>query len=166
MVATAAIIALGGTGIGLQLKGAQQAGKAAEAQAKSENAWQEYNAKIADREAKQAQETAGFEERKQRKAGERLKARRRTQAGKAGILLEGSFEDVSEEVATELEIDALMIRRGGEVGAQALSSQAQLSRLKGRSAILRGRAKRRAAGIGGFARGLSSASQLTFAVTG
>ena len=160
-----AAIALGGTGLGLNLKAAQQAGKAAESQAKSEAAWQEYNAKIADREATQAQAAAGFEERKKRKAGERVKARRRVQAGKASILPVDSFEDVQKETGTELEIDALMIRRGGQAGAQALSSQAQLSRLAGRSALLRGTARRRAARIGGFASALSGASQLTFAAT-
>ncbi len=158
---TAAAIALGGAGLGLQMKGQFEAGKQAEAQAKSETAWNEYNAKLAEREAIERRESAGFEERKHRKAGERIKARRRAQAGKAGILPTGSFELVSEETATELEIDARMIRRGGEVGAQRLTAEAQLSRFAGRSALLRGRAARRASRTPGA--GLTSASQLTFA---
>ena len=158
-------IGAGATGIGLQMKGAHEQGKALKAQAKSEAAWQEYNAQIADREAKETQKAAAFEERKQRKAGKRLKARRITQAGKAGILPEGSFEDVQKEVAIELEIDALMIRRSGTISAQALSSQAQLSRLSGRSALLRGKAARRASRFGAIGKGLSGASQLSFAAT-
>ncbi len=158
-----AAIALGTTGLGLQMKGAHEAGKAAEAQAKSQDAWQEYNAKIAEREAKETQETAAFEEKKQRKAGERLKARRRTQAGQTGILPIDSFEEVQKETATELEIDALMIRRSGQIGAQALSAQAQLSRLSGKSALLRGKAARRAGRFGMVGAGLTGGAQLAFA---
>ncbi len=160
-----AAIALGATGLGMQMKAQHEAGKAAQAQAKSEAAWQEYNAKIAEREAKEVQTAAGFEERKQRKAGARLKARRITQAAKAGILPVGSFEKVQEETASELEIDALIIRRGGETGAQRLTAEASLSRLSGRSALLRGRAARRAGRIGAFATGLSGGSQLAFKAT-
>ena len=155
-----AAIVLGSTGLGLQMKGAMEAGKAAQAQAKSEAAWQEYNAKIAEREAEEVQTAAASEERKQRKAGARLKARRITQAGKAGIEPIGSFAKVQEETATELEIDALTIRRGGQTGAQRLTAEASLSRLSGRSALLRGRAARRAGRIGAFATGLSGGAGL------
>ncbi|KKM66475.1 hypothetical protein LCGC14_1480810 [marine sediment metagenome] len=112
------IIALGATGLGLQVKGQIEAGKAAEAKSKSEAAWQEYNAKLAEREAEEVQTAASEEEKDQRKAAARLKARRRTQAGQTGIEPIGSFVKVQEETATELEIDALRIRRGGQVGAR------------------------------------------------
>ena len=162
---TIAAIALGGTGLGLQMKAAHEQGKALEAQAKSEAAWQEYNAQIAEREAKQVQEEAAFEERKHRKEAERLKARQRTQLGKAGILPIGTAELVMKETGRELEIDALRIRRSGQIGARALTAEAQLSRFAGRSALLRGRAKKRAGRMGAFATGVSGAAQLTFAAT-
>ncbi len=162
---TTAAIVLGGTGLGLQMKGQYEAGKQAQAQAKSEATWREYNAKLAEREAVETREAAGFEERKHRKAGERLKARQRVQLAKAGVLPEGSALEVLEETATELEIDALMIRRGGQVGARRLTAEAQLSRFAGRSALLRGKAARRAGRLGAFGTGLSGASQLTFAAT-
>ena len=159
---TIAAIALGGTGLGLQMKGAHEAGKQAEAQAKSQNEWNEYNAKIAEREALVKLDTAAAEERKHRKEGERIKARRRTQAGQAGILPELSFEDVQKETTTELEIDALNIRRSGQAGAQALTAEAQLSRMSGKSALLRGKATRRASRWGMLSSGLSGGSQLAY----
>ena len=165
MVVTAAIIALGGTGIGLQMKAAHEQGKAIEAKAKSEAVWQEYNAKIAERDAVERQTAAASEESKFRKAAERKKARLRTQIGKTGILPIGSVELVAKESARELEIDALNIRRGGQIGAQALAAEATLSRLSGRSALLRGKAARRAGRTSAIATGLSGASQLTFMAT-
>lgn len=165
VVATTAAIIIGGTGLGLQVKAQHEAGKAAQVQAKSENAWEEYNAKLAEREATEAQTAAGEEERKFRKAAARKKARLRTQIGKAGILPIGSAELIQEELTTELEEDALNIRRGGQVGAQRLTAAAQLSRFAGRSALLRGKAARRAGRIGAFATGLSGASALTFKAT-
>jgi hypothetical protein len=147
------------------VKAQHEQGKAIQAKSKSDAAWQEYNAKIAEREAVEKQTAAGAEESKFRKAAERKKARLRTQIGKAGILPIGSVELVAEENARELEIDALNIRRSGTVGAQALTASAQLSRLSGRSALLRGKAARRAGRTGAIATGLSGASQLTFAAT-
>ncbi len=140
-------------GIGIQVAGTLQAGREAEAQGKSQAAWDEYNAKLAERQAVETQEAAAEEERKLRKGGARLKARQRVGFAKAGVTFEGSPMAVLEETASELELDALQIRRGGQVGAQELKASAVLSRLKGKSAILRGRAKRRgsyykAAGIG------------------
>lgn len=160
MVVAAAAIALGATGLGLQMKGAHEEGKALEAKAKSEAAWQEYNAKLAEREATEAQTAAAEEEKKHRKAAARLKARARTQAGKAGIEPIGSFEKVHEETVVELEADALNIRRSGFVGAQRLIGEAQLSRLKGRSALFRGRAARRAGRLKAIGTGLSGGAGL------
>ena len=138
---------------------ADEAGKAAEAKNKTEAVWQEHDAKIADREAKEKQTAAGEEEKKHRKAGERLKKRRLTQAGQARIMPTDSFELVQEETATELEIDALNIRRGGFVGAQSLTAESQLSRLSSRSSLLRGKAARRAGRSGAIASGVSGAGQ-------
>jgi len=137
------LLALGGA-FGLQMKGQYEAGKAAEAQAESEAEWAEYRAKLQEREAAERLEAAAIEEKKHRKAGARLKARQRVLVGQAGILPIGSPFEVMKETATELEMDALMIRRGGMVGAQALTAEAQFSRYAGRSALLRGRSARRA----------------------
>ncbi len=143
-------IAVGGTGIGLQAKAQHEAGKAAQAQSKSEAAWQQYNAEIADREAVEAQNVAAHEERATRKAGAREAARKRVVFGQAGV--SGvSRELLEEEQFTELELDALTIRRGGTVGAKSLQASAQLSRSKARGSLLRGKAARRAGTRGAIA---------------
>lgn len=149
-MAVIAAVVLGGTGIGLQAKGQHEAGKAAQAQAKSEAAWEQYNAQIAEREAIEAQNVAAFEERKTRKAGAREAARKRVLLGKAGV--SGiSAELLEEEQATEVELDALIIRRGGTVGAKNLQASAQLSRSKARASLLRGKAARKAGTRGAIA---------------
>ena len=160
--ATIAMLALGGTGLGLQMKGQYEAGKAARVQSKSQAAFNEYNAQLAEREAAETQEAAAYEEEKFRKGGERLKARQRALYAKAGVTPEGSPLEVMEQTAVELETDALLIRRGGTLGYQRLTAEAGLERMAGRSALLRGRAARRASRIGMFATGLSGASQLGY----
>ena len=159
-LATAAFIALGGTGLGMQLKGQYTAGKAAEAQAASENAWRERNARLAERESKEALEAAAHEEAKFRKGGERLKATQRARIAALGLTFEGTPADVFEETATELEFDALMIRRGGLVGAQRFTAEAGLERRLGKSALLRGSAARRASRYGLAATAVGGASDI------
>ena len=146
-------------GVGTQMYGQYQVGRAAEAQGKSQQAWHEYNAQLAEREAIETRESAAYEESKHRKAGERLKAKQRAGYAKAGVTFEGSPLEVMEETASELEMDALMIRRSGQVGAQRLTAEAQLSRFAGRSTLLRGKAKRRASYYGMASTGLTGAAQ-------
>lgn len=153
-------IAMGGTGLGLQMKGQYEAGKAAQTQAKSEAALREYNAQLADREAREIQEAAAYEEQKFRKAGIRLKAKKRTRW--TGLTFEGTVLDAMEQTAIELETDALMIRRGGQLGARRLTAEAQLQRYAGRSALLRGREARRAGRWGMAATGLGGSAQLGY----
>lgn len=177
-------IAGGATGLGLQMKGQFEAGKAAQAQAQTEAAWREYNAKLAERDAQVARqlaerrvkeelEVAATEERKLRKAGVRLKATQRSRYGKAGVTFEGSPGEVLEETAYELEMDALMIRRGGQARAgaalyggrvegQRYTAEATISRLMGKSALLRGRASRRASRWGMVSSGLLGGAQLGY----
>lgn len=141
---TGLLIGGGATGLGLQMKGQYEAGKAAETQTKSQAAWNEYSARLTEREAAEAQEAAAYEEKKFRRGGERLKARQRVLYAKAGVTPEGSPLEVMEETAAELEMDALMIRRGGQLGYQRYTAEAGLERMAGRSALLKGRAARRA----------------------
>lgn len=159
-IATTALIALGGTGLGLQIKGQYEAGKAAQVQAKSEAVWREYNAQLAERETIEAREAAALEESKLRAGGERLKATQRARFAKAGVTFEGTPEDVFEETATELEFDARMIRRGGLIGAQRFTAEAGLERLIGKSALLRGSAARRVSRYGQAATAVGGASDI------
>lgn len=159
---TIGVLALGGTGLGLQMKGQYEAGKAAEAQAKSEAAWHEYNAQLAQREATEAQEAAAYEEKKFRKGGKRLKARQRALYAKAGVTFEGSPLEKMEETEYELTMEALNIRHGGQLGYQRYTAEAALKRMAGKSALLRGRAARRASRWGMAATGVSGAGQLGY----
>lgn len=154
-----AMIALGATGLGMQMIGQYQAGEAAEAQAGREAALREYNTMLAEREAVEAQEAAAYEEQKFRKGGERLKATQRVRYGR-GLTFEGTPSDVMEETAFELEKDARLIRRGGQLGYQRYTAEAKLQRFAGKSALLRGRAARRASRWGMAATGLTGGSQL------
>ncbi len=121
-----------------------QAGIAAEELGKSQQEIAEFNRALDLREAEERRDVAAFEEIKHRKAGEILKARQRVGFAKAGVAPEGTPIDTLEETAIQLETDALTIRRSGEVGARALTASAQLQRFAGRSALLSGRARRRA----------------------
>ncbi len=143
-IAADAALVTGGVSAFSQL----QAGKQAEALGKSQAAISAYNAILDKQEAQERLDVAGVEETKFRAAGEKLKARQRVAFAKAGITTEGTPMDVLEETAIQLETDALTIRRGGQVGARALTASAQLQRVAGRSAIIRGRQRRRAGQIG------------------
>jgi hypothetical protein len=149
-------------GLGVGVAGTLQAGREAEAAGKSQAAWDEYNAKLAEREAVETQEAAAVEERKLRKGGARLKAKQRVGFAQAGVTFEDSPMAFLEQTASEIELGALEIRRGGQVGAQQLKASAVLSRLKGKSAILRGRAKRRASFFQAASLGLMGAGSLGF----
>lgn len=161
-----AAIGVGAAGLGLQAKGILEAGKAARRQAKAEREWYEYNAKIKQRAAEEQQEAAAAEERKHRKAGERKKARMITQAGQAGIEPIGSFEEVFKETASEIEEDALTIRRGGTLAAQSLRAGAELDILSGRSALRRGREAVRASKLAAWSTALGGGSDLAFQASG
>jgi hypothetical protein len=136
-----------------------QAGKEAEALGKSQNAISAYN-EILDKQAAQEKlDVAGAEEGKFRTAGEKLKARQRVAFAKAGVEPVGTPMDVLEETAIQLETDALTIRRGGQVGARDLTASAQLQRVAGRSAIIRGRQRRRAGQIGAVGTAIGTLGQ-------
>lgn len=158
----AAFIATSATALGMQLAGQYQAGRATEAEAESQAAWNEYNARLAEREAAEAQEAAAYEEKKFRKGGERLKARQRALYAKAGVTPEGTPEELAVFTARELEMDALMIRRGGQLGYQRYTAEAALERMAGKSALLRGRAARRAARWGMAATAVSGVGELGY----
>jgi hypothetical protein len=157
-----AIIALGATGLGLGIKGTLDAGRAAEDQARNAAAWHEYNAKLAERQGKEAQAAAAHEEKQHRKAGSRLKAKQRMGFLASGVTLEGTSLDFLEEQAAEIETDALMIRRSGMAARQAGQSGAAIERGLGRSAILQGKNKRRASLYSAAGTGFSGGAGLGY----
>ena len=103
-------------------------------QGKEQQKWSEYNAAVAERDAKAAKAAAGHEASQKRKETERLLGRQRALYGKSGVTMEGSPLELMSETAAEGELDALMIERTGAVGAQRYGEEATLSRMKGASA--------------------------------
>jgi len=104
------------------------------AQGKSQNAWNQYNASVAERDAEAARQSAAYEAGLKRKEGERILGRQRALFGKAGVTFEGSPLLLMEETAANIEMDALMIERTGKLTGQRYESEATLSRMKGKSA--------------------------------
>lgn len=152
-----ALVALGGMAV--TASGQYKAGQEAEEQGRRTREWREYNARLAEREATEAQAAAAGEERKFRKGARRLKSRQRVLYAKAGVKETGTPERFMEEQSLEIEEDALQIRRSGQLGYQRYSAEAALERIAGKSALLRGKASQRAArwrmastGIQGFGR--------------
>lgn len=117
-----------------------QQGRAAKAQAESEDAWHRYNAEVQERNAR-AQEAAGrAEELQQRRDAARLQSRQRALLGTAGVEIgEGSPLLVLVNTAAEAEREALTIRENARVAAQGSRSGAELSLLSGQAAKARGR---------------------------
>jgi hypothetical protein len=154
-IAADAALVTGGVSAFSQL----QAGKQAEELGKSQEAIHAYNAMLDKREAAERLGVAGVEEAKFRAAGEKLKARQRVGFAKAGVTTEGTPMDTLEETAIRLETDALTIRRSGQIGERALTSSAQLESVAGRSALIRGRQRRRAGQYGAAGTAIGSLGQ-------
>ena len=121
-------------GVGTALAGTAVSAVSQIQQGKEQQKWSEYNAAIAERDAKAATAAAGYEASQKRKETERLLGRQRALYGKFGVTMEGSPLELMSETAAEGELDALMIERTGAVRAQRYGEEATLSRMKGSSA--------------------------------
>ena len=121
-------------GVGTALAGTAVSAVSQIQQGKEQQKWSEYNAAVAERDAKAAKAAAGYDASQKRKETERLLGRQRALYGKSGVTMEGSPLELMSETAAEGELDALMIERTGSVGAQRYQEEATLSRMKGSSA--------------------------------
>lgn len=136
-------IAGGGAGLGLQLKGQYEAGKAAVAQAETEQAIllqnaataraiAEYNAQLKERQAEDEREAARTAAEKFEKEGERFRGTQRVQLARGGVLAtEGTPALLLEETAQELEQERLDILKEGFRRGEYLESQAVGLRFRG-----------------------------------
>lgn len=137
---------LKGLGIALPVFGKFQEARAARAAA-------EYNARMAEMNAIQAEQQAAAEEDRQRRLSYKQLSAMRAGYGAAGVSIEGSPLDVLEESAANAELDALTIRHAGQVRATAFRQEAALERMRGRAeyrAGLLGAASSLLSGVGGF----------------
>jgi hypothetical protein len=111
--------------------GAIQQGKAAQASAK-------FNADMMSRNAQIARQQAAAEEEKHRRLTYMRQGAARAAYGASGVSIEGSPLDILEQSAAQEELDALNIRYRGEIGAQSAEGQADLSLMRGESAMSAG----------------------------
>jgi len=114
--------------------------EAARAEAQSAQNIANFNAAVAEQQAKAERIRAGFAAKRQAKRGEQIKSKLRAALGKTGARIDvGTALAVEEEQAAELELENLLIGFEGEVLARRAMTQAELDRLSGRLAIERGR---------------------------
>lgn len=94
-----------------------------------------YQAAIAENNAVAARQEAEFQERQHREKARQILSAQRARAAKGGVLTEeGSPLLFNVDTSEGSEIDALNIRRRGEMQATDLRSRAALSRYEGRVA--------------------------------
>ncbi len=136
VVAVSAIV----VGGGLQAYGAYQAGKAAEAQGKAEQAIAEHNARLKEREAAAELERSRAAAERFEREGEALQGTQQVQLAKGGVLTTvGTPALLLEETAQELEADRMQILKEGFLAQSFRESEAEGLRFGGRAALARGR---------------------------
>ena len=107
----------------------------------------EFNAQVAEQQAKAERLRAGFAQKRQAERGERVTSSLQAGLGMAGGLGAGTSLLLEAEQAAELELENLLIGFEGEVLARRAETQAELDRLRGRLAKQRSKAGARVANI-------------------
>jgi len=120
----AVILAL--TGAGVAGYSAYQQGQNAASQAKQSAAWQDYNAKVAKREADAERQAADFKATQHTRQAKQLLARQRAIIGGSGVTMEGSPLLLAEDTAAQLAIEGANIRTTGARRAGAWKSRSIL----------------------------------------
>ena len=120
-------IAAAGVGTAVTAVGQIKAGNAAERAG-------EYNAQTAELNATHAAEDAKIREDQQRYKDRQVMGHARALVGSSGVEFSGSPLAVLAENARQSEMDALLVRRGGALEAQAYQREAQSSRMQGKAA--------------------------------
>lgn len=137
--------ALAAAGIGMQAGAAIQAGRAAEAQAKASKGMADYNAAVAEQNAKMVAEKTKFDQRRHIRYARRVMGKLRAKQAVGGARLDvGAAFLVASEQAYELELENLLIGYEGQIEAGRWRSQAAGFRLRGEYAEMRGEAAKRA----------------------
>jgi hypothetical protein len=95
----------------------------------------EYNASVAEANAAAARQQAALDESTSRKKSSMLLGTIRARAAANTGDVEGSALDVLADSAAEAELEALVLRYGGEVKARQSESEARLLRQRGKDAV-------------------------------
>lgn len=129
-------------GTALAIAGAKQ-------QSETEQALADYDAQVADREAALRKDVGKIAVEEQREDTQRLLSSQRAAFGKAGV---GGVSPalVALETAERGELDALRTQFNVEAGVERARSQADISRLKGKSAARAGTLRQGQALFGGL----------------
>lgn len=153
--ATAGLFGVGGklalaqtlttVGTGVAAAGQVAAGRAAEVEAESARNIANYNAAVMEQEAKAVRQKATFEQQRQAKRAARIRSTMQARIGVTGAVpTRGAPLLATAEQEAELELENLLIGYEGEIGARRAISAAEQERLKGRLAVQRGEAAKRA----------------------
>ncbi len=94
----------------------------------------EYQAQVADQNAKLAVRNAGAQEEDQRRRARQFQGRQLAAIGESGAGLSGSTADLFRESLFSSEMDALNIRYEGELGKTSFNNEANASRFNGKVA--------------------------------
>ena len=117
------------------------------AQGKSAQNIANYNAAVAEQEAKAIRDKAKFDQIRQAERAERIKGAQEAAIAKAGGAGSPVAGYLAGEQAAELELENLLIGHEGELGAGRAESQAILDRLQGQLSLQKGKAAARAANV-------------------
>jgi hypothetical protein len=118
-------------------------------QANAQSSAAKFNARMGEQNAILAEQQAAEDERLQRLKGRKAIGATRAGYGASGVNLEGSPQDILEESAAAIELDALKIRHEGQIRANAYRSGAALDRAQGSAARTSGYLSATSALLGG-----------------
>lgn len=121
-------------GMGISAYSAVRQGQTAAAQAKQKAAWDDYNAKVAKREAEAERKAADFEATQHERKSKQFLARQRALVGKSGITMEGSPLLIAEDTAAQLAIEGANIRTTGQRRVGVWTYRSILDTAKARAA--------------------------------
>jgi len=107
-------------------------------QGKAQEKAAEENVKIAEANAKAQQEKAAYDEEVHRERVKKILKSQRALYGASGVDMEGSPMMVQADTMEQGELDALAIRRGGDVAAAEQRSMARLYKMQGKAALKQG----------------------------
>lgn len=104
----------------------------------SANKLAKHNASVSEGYATAARDQAAFDESRAREQARRALGARQAAYGGAGITLEGTPIDVLGDAASNAEMDALSIRRRGDLESWGRLNEAGAQRTRGRAALQSG----------------------------
>ena len=132
-------------GIGMQAGGAIYAGRQQEAEYKASQRMDEYNADVAEQQAKAIEIKARFDQIRQAQAAQRIMGSLYAKMGASGARMDvGAPFLIASEQEAELELENLMIGYEAKIEAGRWLSQAQISRMRGKVAKMRAKYAKRA----------------------